>query len=167
MLEIGQIKKEARMSEAASKVDVFVFSSDSITNIWAGYGAHTWAVRSGGIKNTKAKITKSGRFKPGSFGILYCKPWKAFTVPFVSITEPDKERVEKEIWHDDWILPFKFAPLSDPRRKILGADLYSTLQGVGSNFSNYLSVQGNFDFQPSPILLCDWETIIQKLSTNA
>ncbi|WP_202323271.1 hypothetical protein [Mesorhizobium sp. 113-3-9] len=155
------------MSSTDPKVDVFVFSSDSITNIWAGYGARTWAVRAGDSAGTKAKITKSSRFVPGSFGLLYCKPWKAFTVPFVSTTAPDTQRVEKEIWHDDWILPFAFAPLSSPKDSLIGNDLYDLLEGVGSNYSNYLSVQGNFDFQPSSILRKDWELIIRKLSPNA
>jgi hypothetical protein len=155
------------MPNSDARVEVFVFSSDSITNIWAGYGARTWAVRAGESSATKAKITKSARFMPGSFGLLYCKPWKAFTVPFVSITSPNIQRSEKEIWHDEWILPFAFSPLSSPKDRLMGDELYEILEGVGNNYSNYLSVQGNFDFQPSSILKKDWELIIRKLSSDA
>ncbi|MGN6772290.1 MAG: hypothetical protein ACTHJQ_20930 [Rhizobiaceae bacterium] len=153
----------------AQEVEVFVFSSENITNIWAGYGSSTWAVSRG--DTSSAKLTKSERLVPGSLGILYCIPWKAFTVPFVTTTAPDKNAVERDIWNGEWILPFRFAPLGNPRSKIAGADLYRTLSGMKlkniNNYSNYLHVQSNFDFQPSKIDSQDWATLVGSLTPHA
>lgn len=150
------------------EVDVYVFSSDSITNIWAGYGARTWAVSSGANPRRKAKLAEG--LDLGSLGLLYCVPWRSFTVPFVTTTKPDKERIEPEIWQGDWILPFRFQPLSTPRKRVVGTDLYDLLPGLKSkginNFSHYLSVQSNFDFQPSRIAAQDWAKLIDILVPN-
>jgi hypothetical protein len=152
-------------------VEVFVFSSDSITNIWAGYGSSTWAVSRGDEASAKAKATKSARLLPGSLGVLYCKPWKAFTVPFVTTTKPDKEKIEREIWHGEWMLPFGFKALGDPRMRITGDETYELLEGMKvrkiNNFATYLNVQSNFDFQPSRIDRADWATLVERLVENA
>lgn len=151
------------------EIDVYVFSSDTITNIWAGYGASTWAVSRGGT--APAKVTKSARLTPGSFGILYCVPWQAFTVPFVTTTLPDTQNSETEIWSDEWLLPFRFRPLGSPRRRVAGKDLYNTLPAMKAkgitNFSHYLNVQSNFDFQPSKVAAEDWRTLIENLTDHA
>ena len=153
----------------SDELNVFVFSSDSITNIWAGYGAATWAVSQG--TTTPAKRTKSGNMQPGSLGILYCVPWQAFTVPFVTTTVPDKDAIETDIWNGEWILPFQFKALASPRRRIDGKALRSLLPGMErkdiSNFSHYLHVQSNFDFQPSKIGNDDWSTLVDRLVANA
>lgn len=147
-------------------VGVFVFSSKSITNIWAGYGAQTWAVAIGSDQTNKGKRTKAAKMPIGSFGLLYCEPWAAFTVPFVTCTRPDQEGTEAEIWDKAWMLPFQFRPLGSPRKRLAGHDLLA-LPGAKerqvANFSNYLNVQGNFAFQTSKIDLRDWEYILERL----
>ncbi|MFK0275185.1 hypothetical protein ACIQUG_15985 [Ensifer sp. NPDC090286] len=150
----------------SNSINVYVFSSKSITNIWAGYGASTWAVALGSEATNKGKITKSQKMPVGSFGILYCEPWKAFTVPFVTCSTPDQNRTEGEIWAENWMLPFKFRALGNPRKKFLGSDVLS-LPGAAAkqitNYSNYLTVQGNFAFQPSTVDARDWETLVTRL----
>jgi hypothetical protein len=159
------------LSQEVESVDVFVFSSENITNIWAGYGAGTWAVSSGESTVVKSKRTKSARLIPGSLGILYCAPWKAFTMPFVTTTIPDVERVERDIWHGEWILPFKFRSLGNPMKRVNSGDTYEIMDGIKrrkiNNFSNYLNVQSNFDFQPSRIDKSDWAKLVERLAVDA
>ncbi len=147
-------------------VKVYVFSSKSITNIWAGFGAETWAVAIGSDATNKGKTTKALKMPVGSFGILYCEPWKSFTVPFVTYSVPDPDRSESEIWADDWMLPFRFRPLASPRSRLSGNEVLS-LPGAKerkiSNYANYLTVQGNFAFQGSTIDARDWQMIVSKL----
>ncbi|NEI73358.1 hypothetical protein GR212_27770 [Rhizobium lusitanum] len=147
-------------------VSVYVFSSKSITNIWAGYGAETWAVAIGSETTNKGKTTKAGKMPLGSFGILYCEPWKAFTVPFVTCSVPKQNETEEEIWADKWMLPFRFKPLGNPRNRIGGSEVLALpgarARNIG-NYANYLTVQGNFAFQASTIDAQDWETIISRL----
>lgn len=151
----------------SAEVDVFVFSSSSITNIWAGFGAATWAVSIGNDEaNNKGKVTKSQKMKVGSFGILYCEPWKSFTVPFVTSSKPDANAYESEIWEGTWMLPFNFKPLGTPRRRLEGSEVLK-LAGAKSrglsNFGHYLKVQGNLVFNPSKIEADDWQEIVSRL----
>ncbi|MCM2440916.1 hypothetical protein HGO34_14445 [Agrobacterium vitis] len=152
----------------SSKVNIYVFSSKSITNIWAGYGAQTWAVSIGeDASNNAGKKTKSKRMTVGSFGILYCEPWKAFTVPFVTISAPDLDKNEEEIWDGTWMLPFRFKALGNPKSRMPGSDI-SKLPGAAregiTNYSHYLKVQGNLAFTTSAIDAEDWEYIIRELA---
>lgn len=162
-------RSRRRIEENAvtSEVDIYVFSSNSITNIWAGYGAATWAVSIGNdAASNKGKATKSQKMKVGSFGILYCEPWKAFTVPFVTCSKPDPSEFEGEIWDGTWMLPFGFKPLGTPRKRLLGSELLE-LPGAKSreisNYSHYLKVQGNLVFNASRIDTDDWQEIVSRL----
>lgn len=162
----GRSRRRIEGTKMTTEVSVYVFSSKSITNIWAGYGAQTWAVAIGSDTTNKGKATKAGKMPVGSFGILYCEPWKSFTVPFVTCTVPDPTRNEEEIWTDKWMLPFRFKPLANPRNRIAGNEILS-LPGAQarkiSNYANYLTVQGNFAFQASIVDARDWQLIISKL----
>jgi len=40
-------------------ISVYVFSSNTITNIWAGYGSRTWAVSDGSDAYNKVRKTKA------------------------------------------------------------------------------------------------------------
>ncbi|MBF9029686.1 hypothetical protein HKCCE3408_04695 [Rhodobacterales bacterium HKCCE3408] len=146
-------------------VAVFVFASNNITNIWAGYGARRWAV-SGEGEMISAKKTKASKVTAGSFGLLYCTPWKSFTVPFVISTPPEIESVEGEIWEGEWIIPFTIIPLGSPRKRMHN-DRIRDLPGFRdrglTNVSHYLSVQGNFAFQPSTVSSDDWAAILKEL----
>jgi hypothetical protein len=147
-------------------VNVYVFSSKSITNIWAGFGASTWAVAIGSETTNKGKTTKAQKMPIGSFGLLYCEPWKAFTLPFVTCSVPEPGSFEEEIWAERWMLPFKFKALGTPRKTISGSDILD-LSGARrrglTNYANYLTVQGNFAFQASSIEADDWQTILSRL----
>ncbi|WP_439631664.1 hypothetical protein [Shinella sp.] len=147
-------------------VSVYVFSSKSITNIWAGFGAGTWAVAIGAEATNKGKTTKALKMPIGSFGLLYCEPWKAFTLPFVTCSVPQSGSFEEEIWAERWMLPFKFKALGTPRKTMPGSEILE-LSGARerglTNYANYLTVQGNFAFQASAIDANDWQTILSRL----
>ncbi len=147
-------------------VSIYVFSSKSITNIWAGFGAGTWAVGIGSETTNKGKTTKALKMPIGSFGLLYCEPWKAFTLPFVTCSIPEVGSYEEEIWADRWMLPFKFKALGTPRKTMSGSEI-AGLSGARergiTNYANYLTVQGNFAFQASSIEASDWQTILSRL----
>lgn len=147
-------------------VSVYVFSSKNITNIWAGYGAETWAVAIGSEATNKGKKTKAAKMPVGSFGLLYCEPWKAFTVPFVTCSEADPLNHESEIWEGQWMLPFRFRALGSPRKRIAGQEILN-LSGAKergtTNYANYLTVQGNFAFQASNIDHRDWHALVSQL----
>ncbi len=151
------------------EVRVYVFSSSSVTNIWAGYGARMWAVSKGESETAfKGKRTKAAKISSGSFGLLYCEPWQAFTVPFVFRSKPQTEFSEREVWDGEWFLPFAITPLGSPRSRLQGEDI-KKLPGAArrgiTNFSHYLRVQGNFAFQESLVAEQDWEKIVEKLSS--
>ena len=64
-------------------MEIFVFASKNITNIWAGVGAHLWAVsQTRDATTAQGRKTKARRMKVGSFGIVYCNEMQALTTPF-------------------------------------------------------------------------------------
>src|SRR5690606_36452099 len=64
-------------------IDIYIFSSKNITNIWAGYGARAWAVSQVGKKEMETRMTKSMSMQPGALGLIYCSAEpKFFTMPF-------------------------------------------------------------------------------------
>ena len=145
-------------------VPVYVFSSNSMTNIWAGYGARRWAVAD--VK--QETVTKAAGMKIGSQGILYCshEGRQGFTMPFVTVSEPDPSSTEKYIWSGEWVLPFSIRPLGSPDAFVPKGDLAMGLSGIpkGKNWSHYLHVQGLTKFVPSSLSQSDWEWFLRKLT---
>jgi len=97
-------------------IDVFVFSSNNLTNIWAGVGAGLWAVAEQQKRKVGGAREKAQFLQIGSLGVLYCSKNKSFTTPFVVFSRPDLEGVVKNVWDDQWVLPFHIHPLGTPRR---------------------------------------------------
>ena len=88
-------------------MDIFVFSSKNLTNIWAGIGARLWAVSDTGDATTfQSRRTKSQGMKIGTFGILYCNETQTLTTPFIVYSKPDAKRTVKNVWPEPWVLPF-------------------------------------------------------------
>ena len=81
-------------------IDVFVFSSNNLTNIWAGVGAGLWAVAEQQKRKVGGAREKAQSLKIGSLGVLYCSKIKSFTTPFVVFSRPDLEGVIKNVWDD-------------------------------------------------------------------
>lgn len=63
-------------------MELFVFSSKTLTNIWAGIGARKWAVSLDQAANPGI-ATKAKALRIGSIGILYCVETQSLTTPFI------------------------------------------------------------------------------------
>jgi hypothetical protein len=146
-------------------MDLFVFSSSTITNIWAGVGARMWAVSDTQADNA-AIVTRASRLRIGSLGVLYCVPTQSLTVPFVVTSIPDPGATISNVWPEDWRLPFGILPLGSPQRQMPKQDI-ATLPIVASSarqWNNVILTQGQFAFQPSHIGPEDWEQLIVRLT---
>ena len=147
---------------------VFVFSSYSLSNIWAGIGAHQWAVSKKQAEN-KAIRTRAKNISIGSFGIFYCthRGMGIFTTPFLIYSKPASEKIIKDIWPKEWYLPFKIFPLGSPKKQIIGSKLASklpSLNGKTEEWKRLFHPQGVTVFAPSEITDMDWEVIISELA---
>lgn len=150
---------------AATDMELYVFSSKNLTNIWAGVGAQTWAVSDDQAKN-RGIVTKAKDLRIGSFGILYCVQTQALTVPFLVSSVPEAAGVVTDIWPEEWHLPFGILPLGSPRKQ-MGKEMIAALPCVTSTqkqWNNVIRTQGQFAFQPSHIEPEDWEQIIRCLT---
>ena len=97
-------------------MDIFVFASKNLTNIWAGIGARLWAVsHRGDAVMELGRKTKSQNMRIGSFGILYCNETHALTTPFIVYSKPDLHLTVENVWPEKWVLPFRIFPLGSPK----------------------------------------------------
>jgi hypothetical protein len=147
-------------------MDVYVFSSTLITDIWAGIGAGLWAISAKTGQRPDVK-TKAANMTAGSAGIFYLsKPYYALTTPFIVLAPPE-DRQEKEVWNGQWALPFKIHPLGSPRIVFEKKDFLSTLptlKGHTSDWDDLLMVSGTKSFVPAVLSKQDWDIIIKRLT---
>jgi len=146
-------------------MQIFVFSFDNLTNIWAGVGAGLWAV-SLKLAQNKGTITKSQKLKIGSLGALYCSDTQELTTPFLVKTAPRVGEIVADVWSQSWGLPFEITTLGSPRwrlhKDVIARDLPS-VKALGKKWNKILYVQPNFSFQPSEISAEDWAFIFDSL----
>jgi hypothetical protein len=152
-------------------MSIFVFSSKNLTNIWAGIGAGLWAVSKSDTPTHQGRITKSKSMKIGSFGILYCNETQSLTTPFIVFSRPDPELTVKDVWPEEWVLPFKIRALGTPRRQLYKDKAMQVLPTLRAskqtNFGHALPVQAITAFSPSPLSESDWEILIEHLANGA
>lgn len=144
---------------------IYVFSSESLTNVWAAVGAKLWAVSKAQGTNA-SNITKSQKLKVGEFGIFYVKQTKSFTTPFMVRSRPYKRKIINNVWTDSWYLPFSIVPLGSPHVSILARDLNKILPSLVSskmNWDQILFVSPNTVFAKAKISGEDWAVLIEKL----
>jgi hypothetical protein len=98
-------------------MDIFVFSSKNLTNIWAGIGARKWAV-SKELAENPATVTKAKSLRIGSLGLLYCSETQSFTAPFLVSSAPEVNVSVSNIWPEEWWLPFSIFPLGSPNKQM-------------------------------------------------
>jgi hypothetical protein len=146
-------------------LNIYVFTSSSLTNIWAGIGARRWAVAESQA-NMPGCATKAAGLRLGSLGLLYCSETQVVTTPFVVTSRPDTGATIANVWADTWHFPFGITPLGSPMRTIhkdtLTAELPSVVNG-GSQWNRVLYVQPQFVFQASPVTDDDWEYLYTRL----
>ncbi len=149
-------------------MELFAFSSNTVTNIWAGIGAKKWAVSETNEQTRKGRITASKKMPIGSLGIIYSKEHKAFTTPFIVYSHPDPEARVDNIWPETWILPFSIQPLGSPDRMLSTTDAMAKLpvcQNSGKqNISHVIFIHGQLVFTPTEISPMDWQILLEELA---
>jgi hypothetical protein len=147
-------------------MNLYVFSSVTLTNIWAGIGARRWAISAKQAQNRKTP-TKAKSFRIGSLGILYCKDTKSFTAPFLVLSAPQEKSPVRDIWPEEWWFPFSIYPLGSPMKQLSAEEVSLELPSIaasGKTWNHVLFVQPDFVFQPSRITEEDWEVIYKRLA---
>jgi len=149
-------------------MDLFVFSSKNLTNIWAGLGAGLWAVSQREPRGMKELATKSQRMRVGSLGVLYCSATKSLTMPFVVYSNPDLSGQVDNVWPETWVMPFRIHALGTPDRQLhkdQAAQILPAFKVKGTtNISRVFNVAATAVFVPSPISPEDWQLLIEHLA---
>lgn len=147
-------------------MNLYVFSSVNLTNIWAGIGARRWAISSKQAQNRKTS-TKARAFRIGSLGILYCTKTKSFMVPFIVASVPQQDATVSDIWPEEWWFPFSMYPLGTPAAQMSAQEISElpSIQASGKLWNHVLFVQPDFVFQPSTITEEDWAVIYSRLTS--
>ncbi len=146
--------------------NLYAFSSETVTNIWAGVGAELWAVPT---KPNASIRGKAAKIDVPSFGILYAGKEQALTVPFVILTRPDPNEIEREVWHGDWALPFKIKPLGTPRKMLSAAEAKAIMPSFSrlqtDNFGKVFRVSGSYAFNRCDADRADWDVLMERLAS--
>lgn len=148
-------------------MDVYVFSSNNLTNIWAGVGAGRWAV-SMNLAQDKATITKSKSLQIGALGLIYCSETQEFTTPFIVKSLPVQGSTIKDIWPEEWGLPFGILPLGTPHSRLHKDSIANNMPSAAASkaqWNRILYVQPNFSFQASKLSKEDWSYLFRELAT--
>lgn len=146
-------------------MELFVFSSKNLTNIWAGVGARRWAV-SAEQSDMPGARTKARGLRVGALGILYCVETQSLTTPFLVSSPPDEQATVRDVWPEEWYLPFGIYPLGSPYRQMGKADI-TQLPAViasGRQWNNVILTQGQFAFQATMVGSEDWEVLFTRLA---
>lgn len=149
-------------------MDIFVFSSNNLTNIWAGVGARRWAV-SMNLVNDKGTVTKAKNLQIGSLGLIYCSKSQEFTTPFVVQSLPSTATTVTDVWPEEWGLSFGMQPLGSPHSRLHKDKLAAEMPSAklpAAQWNRILYVQPNFSFQPSKITSEDWAYLFGALATQ-
>ena len=145
--------------------NLYAFSSESVTNLWAGVGAELWAVPKGASASTRGKAAK---VPVPSFGILYSSADHSLTVPFVILTRPDPERIETDVWHGPWAMPFRIKPLGTPRLMLSASEAKKVIPSfkrlATENFGKVFRVGGAYAFNRCDATSDDWAVLIDRLT---
>lgn len=146
-------------------MNVYVFSSANLTNIWAGVGAHMWAISLGQSKNPSIQ-GKAKNLPIGGFGIFYCVEKKALTTPFIVRSKPDEKAIIVHIWPGEWALPFRIVPLGSPEKLLFIEKLVAKLPSLSpeKHWDSLFHVSPITVFAPSRITDEDWAVIINELA---
>ena len=145
-------------------MEIYVFSSSTLTNIWAGIGARKWAVSKDQAENRGTR-TKAKALRAGSLGILYCTQTKTLTSPFMVASPPDTDAFVDHVWPEVWWLPFAIFPLGSPEKQMSRDEIAAlpSIRSSGRSWNNVLFTQGSFAFQTSKITEEDWEILFRRL----
>lgn len=154
----------------SAPIKLYVFSSSTLTNIWAGVGARLWAVSQRDESQMKGLITKAKDMTVGSLGVFYCTEVQSLTTPFLVYSQPHSTELVTNVWPqtDRWVLPFRIQPSGTPRRQLhkdQALDLLPTLKANGkSNITHALPISATTVFSPANLTSEDWAILLQQLA---
>lgn len=147
-------------------MNLYVFSSKNVTNIWAGIGARRWAIseRASETPGPAARVTI---FPIGSLGVIYVSGSEGgyLTTPFITCTQPDTNAEATDVWPETWVCPFKIHPLGTPERRLsidTAQDVLPCLQD-GGHWHHILKIAPVAVFSPVEITEEDWQIIVHHL----
>jgi hypothetical protein len=149
-------------------LNVYLFSSKNLTNIWAGIGAGLWAVSTQAAQQPPVRAGAQD-FPAGALGLFYCTEIKSLTTPFMVLSRPDLRRVVDNVWPERWALPFSIYPIGSPHNVFEMSAAKNTLPAVKKNPSRWASIlhiQPMTAFRPSRLQDEDWEIIVNRLATR-
>lgn len=154
----------------STPIKLYVFSSATLTNIWAGVGARQWAVSQRDESQMKGLITKAQDMTVGSLGVFYCTEVQSLTTPFLVYSQPHSTDLVADVWPqtDRWVLPFQIHPLGTPRRQMhkdLVVTSLPTLKANGkTNITHALPIPAPTVFSPASLTSDDWAVLLQHLA---
>ena len=149
-------------------MDLYIFGSVNLTNIWAGIGAGMWAISLQQAKNVRGATEKAATMPIGALGLIYCSATHSFTTPFLVGSSPTERTIE-DVWPEPWTLPFRILPLGTPRKHLPKSDVATTLptlRSTGRQWNHVLLVSPTTVFVPSKVDAADWEAIIIALASH-
>ncbi|HYJ04889.1 MAG TPA: hypothetical protein VEX43_07130 [Chthoniobacterales bacterium] len=145
-------------------MDLYIFGSSTVTNIWAGVGARKWAISRDQAQMPGAK-TKARALPVGAVGLLYCSQTHTFSTPFLCASTPEVEESVTGIWPEEWFFPFDILPLGSPLKQMTTDDVSAlpTIKASGKPWNRTLRVQGQFVFQSTTITTQDRAILFDSL----
>lgn len=150
-------------------MNLYIFSSLNLTNIWAGIGARQWAISVQQAQNVGGAVLKSAHMGIGSLGLVYCSGTQTFTTPFLVASKPNPDVVVSDIWPEPWTLAFRVLPLGTPRKQLHKDDVKATLPSLRDSsrrWNHLLHVTPTTVFVPSEIEQSDWEALMIHLADD-
>jgi hypothetical protein len=146
-------------------MDLFVFSSANLTNVWAGVGSRSWAVSLTQAENASIQ-GRAKNLQVGSLGIFYCVEEKCLTTPFMVSSRPRAGEFVTNIWPEKWALPFGIQPLGSPHKRVAVSALRDLLPSLkdGKAWSSLLHVAPGIAFAASDISREDWAALVSALA---
>jgi hypothetical protein len=150
-------------------MNLYIFGSVNLTNIWAGIGARRWAISVQQAENVSGAVRKAADMQIGSLGIIYCSETQVFTTPFLVASKPDPAVTISDIWPEPWTLPFRVLPLGTPRKQLHKDHIKSTLPSLRHStrqWNRLLLVTPTTVFVPSQIEPADWEALMIHLADD-
>lgn len=144
-------------------VEIYVFASNSLSNVKKGVDAGKWAIPT--PRDNMPLEEKASRMLPGSKGILYAIG-HGLVAPFVVISAPDAMARETNVWPGEWAYPFAIKPLgSNLFNPISKSEIPVFLKDSipHGKWSDTLHIQGRLVFIPSFITEQDWARLLKRL----
>jgi hypothetical protein len=145
-------------------MDIYIFPSMSLRNIYIGIQQGMWAVAPIDEPYASARLTRSHDMPEGAAGLFYCSNPQVFTTPF-RIESRAEDSPITGVWDETWFLPFRIRPLGDLSHQITLTHAKATwpkLEGV-PNVTEVLNLSGAMAFTKTWFPRRNWDIILEQL----